>query len=54
MNEIIKEIERSKGIEQAQISAKAISDALKRGNSIEIHPAKNGVRIYEVKKKVIV
>ena len=32
---------------------KCIAQALKRGNSIEIHPSKNGVRIYEVKKKVI-
>lgn len=53
MNEIIKEIEQLAGSKQAQISAKAISDAIKRGNSIEIHPAKDGVRIYEVKKKVI-
>ena len=53
MNEIIKEIEQSAGREKAQLSAKTIQDALKRGNSIEIHPAKDGVRIYEVKKKVI-
>lgn len=32
---------------------KNIALALERGNSIEIHPAKDGVRIYEVKKKVI-
>ena len=30
-----------------------ISKAIKAGNSIEIHPAKGGVRIYEVKKKVM-
>ena len=32
---------------------KSIAQALERGNSVEIHPAKDGVRIYEVKKKVI-
>lgn len=30
-----------------------MNNALSRGNSIEIHPAKDGVKIYEVKKKVI-
>jgi hypothetical protein len=30
-----------------------INDILKKGNSIEIHPAKDGVRIYEIRKKRI-
>lgn len=32
---------------------KEIDKAIKTGNSIEIHPAKDGVKIYEVRKKTI-
>lgn len=32
---------------------KEIDRVIKTGNSIEIHPAKNGVKIYEVRKKTI-
>ena len=32
---------------------KEIDRAIKTGNSIEIHPAKDGVKIYEVIKKTI-
>ena len=31
----------------------AILKAIKRGNHIEIHPSKVGVKIYEVKKRII-
>lgn len=30
-----------------------IDSAIKIGNSIEIHPSKDGVKIYEVKKRTI-
>ena len=30
-----------------------IDMAIKTGNSIEIHPAKDGVKVYEVRKKTI-
>ena len=53
ITEIINNIEQNIDEKQSESAGKAISDALKRGNSIEIHPAKDGVRIYEVKKKVI-
>lgn len=32
---------------------KEIDRVIKTGNSIEIHPAKDGVKIYEVRKKTI-
>lgn len=54
ITEIINSIEQNINGKQSESAGKAISDAIKRGNSIEIHPAKDGVRIYEVKKKVIV
>ena len=54
ITEIINNIEQNMDEKKSESAAgKAISDALKRGNSVEIHPAKNGVRIYEVKKKII-
>jgi hypothetical protein len=34
-------------------SQEKIRRALQKGNSIEIHPAKSGIKIYEVKKKII-
>lgn len=30
-----------------------INEILKKGNSVEIHPAKEGIKIYEVRKKII-
>lgn len=30
-----------------------INKALEKGNSIEIHPAKDGIKIYEIKKNLI-
>lgn len=30
-----------------------INEILKKGNSIEIHPSKDGIRIYEIRKKKI-
>ena len=32
---------------------KEIDRVIKTGNSIEIHPAKDGVKIYEVRKRTI-
>ena len=52
-NKVIEQAEKENRITLSP-EIKSIAQALERGNSIEIHPAKDGVRIYEVKKKVIV
>lgn len=58
MAAVIESIERDAftqcgGIKLAQSQIDGMNMALSHGNSIEIHPAKDGVKIYEIKKKVI-
>lgn len=33
---------------------KAVAAALSRGNHIEVHPSKDGVKVFEVSKKLVV
>ena len=48
-------MEKSKEVLSIQTEGqkKEIDRVIKTGNSIEIHPAKDGVKIYEVIKKTI-
>lgn len=58
MAAVIESIERDafaqcEGVKLSQSQIDGMNMALSHGNSIEIHPAKGGVKIYEVRKKTI-
>lgn len=37
----------------SQDQKEKVNEIIKAGNSIEIHPSKDGIKIYEVKKKIV-